>query len=131
MINMKNIELFQQKFSEAFIKPKLSSDRVWNLWVDLEIKSDWIAGPLYSISTKGNCDYIYTDQDGRFSGVKTAEEFRHWALRLTEEYRLAVDKFAPANSNEASDRKCLLGKAEAMRQAVELAFEIQKAREQT
>ena len=126
---MTNLELLQQKFNEAFEQPKLAADRVWNLWVDLEITSDLLAGPLYNISTKGNCDYIYTDQDGRFPGVKTADDFRKWALRLAEEYRQGVDKFVPANPDEAGDRERLLRKAEAMRQAAELAFQIQKARE--
>ena len=119
-------EQFKIEFDNAFHWLKLATDRAKDLQVDLVITNEALAGPLYSILTNGNCNYVFKDDEKRFPGVATVEEFRSWATQLAEKYRKGVEDFEVSNETEARDRAKLLEKAIAMHRAAELAYQIQK-----
>lgn len=119
-------EQFNIEFDNAFDWLKLATERAKDLQGDLEIISDALAGPLYSILIYGNCNYVFKDDEKRFSGVTTIEDFRSWAVQLAEEYRKGVEGFETSDSAEAEDRAKLMKKAIAMHRATELAYQIQK-----
>ncbi|HNB55318.1 MAG TPA: hypothetical protein PK530_25430 [Anaerolineales bacterium] len=125
---MELTEQFSLIFDVAFKKPKLKTTRVRHLWVDLILVNEWLSGPLYNLLTTGDFDYIFTNQDGQFPGVKTVDDFRVWAVNLAEEYKQGVMDFSPSNSDEVEDQAKLLEIAQAMHQAAELAYQIQKSR---
>lgn len=126
---MKNIELFRKAFDETFKAPTFKSERVFELWVDLEIVSDALAGPLYGIKTKGNCNYVYKDKKNRFPGVTNAITFREWAKNLSSEHKRTLLEFKPTDKIEEIEHKMLLGIAGKMHEIIELAFKIQKENE--
>ena len=66
------IELFNKTFDEVFIAPSFKSKRVFELWLNLEIVSVTLAGPLYNILNNGDCNYVYTDKENRLPGVINA-----------------------------------------------------------
>ncbi len=121
---------FQSMFWTGFKAPELKSDRVRDLLVDLEIVSDALAGPLYTIYKDGNCDYVFRDREGRFPGVSDANTFRSWALGVAERYRRAVLAFAPVDNTETADQAVLLDQADRMRELADLAWRVQTEREQ-
>ncbi len=123
---MKNVDQFQKAFDEGFNAPSFKSERVFELWVDLEIISDALAGPLYSIKTNGNCNYVYKDKENRFPGVTNAITFRKWANNLASEYKNKLLEFKPFGDIEEIEHGMLLKKADTMQKAADLAFQIQK-----
>ncbi len=123
------IKQFRERFRSGFSKPKLHAERIWEFYTDLEIVADALAGPFYTISIRGNCDYVYRDKEGRFPGVTNADTFRKWALNLAEKYKKEVGVFISENETEESGRKELLKRANTMIELVEFAYQIQKSRE--
>ncbi len=119
-------EQFKLEFDNAFPKLRLATERAKDLRVDLETISDGLAGPLYSILVRGNCDYIFEDTKGRFPGVSTVDDFRLWAVQHAEKYRKGVEGFEASDSAEAADRAILWEKAIAMHRVAELGYQIQK-----
>jgi hypothetical protein len=83
------------------------TDRARGLQVDLVPTSDALAGPLYSILTKGNCENVFEHDEKRFPGVTTVEDFRSWAL-LAEEYKISVEGFEASAPVEIEDCTNLL-----------------------
>ena len=114
-------EGFARGFDAAFDRPDLESEAGFDLWADLELTSDWLAGPMYNVLTDGNHDYVYGDPDGRFPGVTDAASFREWALDLGWEYLAGVAKFEPVSDAERSDKDVLVAKGNAMLALVDLA----------
>jgi hypothetical protein len=121
---LKNFEQFQKTFDEGFNAPSFKSERVFELWGDLEIISDALAGPLYSIKTNGNCNYVYKDKEKRFPGVTNASTFRKWAINLVSEYKKELLEFKPSGDIEEIEHKMLLKKSDLMQKAADLAFQI-------
>jgi hypothetical protein len=119
-------EQFKIEFENAFRWLKLATERGKDLQVDLVMTNEALAGPLYSILTDGNCNYVFKDSEKRFPGVTTVEDFRAWSFQLAEKYRKGVEAFQTSNSAEAADREQLLEKAIAMHRVAELAYQIQK-----
>lgn len=119
---------FKEIFWSSFSAPELKSDRVFELWADLEIISDALAGPLFNITQDGNCDYVYNDKENRFPGVVDSESFKDWASKLVDEYKSKLLEFEPRNEMEQSDHSILLNKVEMMNKTVMMAYHIQKER---
>jgi len=105
---MNTNERFKIEFDNAFHWLKLATDRAKDLQVDLILTSDALAGPLYSILTNGNCNYVFDENEKRFPGVLTVEDFRSWAVQLAEEYRKGVEDFNASDIAKAADRAKLL-----------------------
>ncbi len=117
---MKVTDEFAQKFDEAFSKPELLTQEAFELWADLEIVSDALAGPMYHFLLKGNYDYVYSDKENRFVGVHDEKSFRAWAFGLVEEYRRSVAAFEPSCREQEQDKQTLSAKSKAMLRVVEL-----------
>jgi hypothetical protein len=117
---MKASQEYAEAFKLAFAKPDFSTDKGWDIWSDLELISDALAGPLYSVLESGNCNYIYYDKN-RFPGVRDTESFINWAVGLVDEYRNGILAFNPANPEEEKDKKSLLAKVDTMRKVVNSA----------
>ena len=60
---------YAQAFDEAFSAPDLLTPEAFDLWADLEIISDALAGPMYNVLHEGNHDSVYTDSEKSFSRV--------------------------------------------------------------
>jgi hypothetical protein len=71
---------FKSAFDAAFSVLKIESRRARDLRIELELTSDLLAGPMYSVLTSGSHDYVFSDKEGRFSGVVDASSFRAWAI---------------------------------------------------
>jgi len=127
---MTDHERFVVEFNKIFGRPKLATNRAHEVWASLEIVSDALVGPLYSVLKSGHCDYVFSEGEDRFSGVTNADEFRSWASHIVDYYRSRVEEFEPATAAEMTDCGLLLSKAISMKAAAELAWRIQKAREQ-
>jgi hypothetical protein len=97
---MKASEEYSEAFQRAFDKPGLLTPRGLYLWADLEIVSDALAGPMYSVLKSGNHDYVYRDKENRFPGVEDAASFRIWAIGIVTEYRTSVLAFKPGSAKE-------------------------------
>ncbi len=117
-------EQFKIEFENAFRRLVLATERGKDLQVDLLMTNETLAGPLYSILTTGNCNYVFKDGEKRFSGVTTVEDFHAWSVQLAEKYRKGIEAFQASNSAEAADRERLLEKATAMHRVAELAYQI-------
>lgn len=60
---MNDLQLFRKLFYISFCRPILKTERFIDIWWDLERLRDYLAGPLYTIKTEGNCNYVYTDEE--------------------------------------------------------------------
>ena len=125
-----SIEQFRELYWIGFANPKIKVNRVWQLFTKLEIIADCLGGPLYNVYEKGNCDYVYRDNESRFPRVTNADTFRNWALDLVAKYRKGIEAFVPENQAEEIGRNILLQKAEFLAELVELAYQILKSREE-
>lgn len=123
-----NLLIFRKIYWSAFQRPKLNSPRFNDLWLDLEGISDWLSGPLYSIFSNGNCDYVFKDKEGRFPGVTSPESFLVWENNLLTSYRKGILNKKPTGFGEEADYQVLYQQTEVMEVLVNLAYEIQKAR---
>jgi hypothetical protein len=112
---------FQDAFDAAFSWPVVESERGQDLRVDLECVTDALAGPMYSVLTDGQHDYVYRDKEGRFPGVVDAESFRAWALGIAARYKEIVDAFEPVTAEEHRDRGIFNEKARRMREVIDSA----------
>ena len=120
----KKLERFITAFDNGFKKPDIKVGAIYWLWVDLEIISDAMAGPLYSIKSKGQCNYVYNYKENRFPGVVNAETFNIWVNELMTKYKNAVYSYKP-KGNEEDDLKVLSLLVENMLVACELAYQLQ------
>lgn len=118
---MKASREYSEVFELAFSKPNLYTDRGHNVWADLELTSDILAGPLYSILKACNCDYVYSDKENRFPDVTDFKSFQNWANDVANFYKKGILAFDPQNPNETKDKESLLTKANAMLRIVVMA----------
>ena len=124
---MRELERFKKLFDETFYnKPKLQTDKFYDIWFDLELQRDWLCGPLYSIYTSGNCDYVFKDKDGRFPEVIDLESFLKWCIELVQKYQSQVINIQTTTSQESEDKEIILQHAQKMKDLSRLAYEIQK-----
>ena len=91
---MTDLSEFRERFRLAFrnprqVAPTIRTKRFGSVWVDLRPIGDWLAGPLYSINERGECDYVFADKDNRFPGVVTSHDFLQWCLDLAKSTEMA------------------------------------------
>jgi hypothetical protein len=126
---MTDLSEFRQRFRLAFrnpgqVAPTIRTKRFGSVWVDLEPVGDWLAGPLYSIDERGECDYVFADKDNRFPGVVTPHDFLQWCLDLAKRYRDGILAHVPSNEAEQADQGILLEMADEMVALSHLAYQI-------
>jgi len=122
-----DLEQFRQLYEHAFAPLAIVSESYRNLRPDLELASDELAGPMYSIREDGNCDYVFEDK-WRFPGVSDAETFLRWCKSCVGEFRRLVDVVKPTSAEEHSDQAHLLQLADRMEELSALAYRMVKAR---
>ncbi|MDO0824871.1 hypothetical protein [Desulfosporosinus nitroreducens] len=122
---MNDLQMFRKLFNISFCRPILKTERFIDIWWDLEGLRDTLAGPLYTIKTKGNCNYVYTDEEGRFPGVDSPEMFLQWCLDIVDECRDILMKHQPENSNEEADFETIIRQIDGMEVLSHLAYRIQ------
>jgi hypothetical protein len=122
----------REAFDAVFIAPFSShywgSARGRSHWVELEGWQDSMAGPLSVIANTGGCAYVYPRQDWYFAGVSDPAGLRSRLLEWHTGLVAGVERFAPATPAEAEDLAFMRGVAGRMRELVERACEIERAR---
>jgi hypothetical protein len=126
---MTELEQFRRLLRFAFrnprqVAPTINTKRFGSVWVDMEPIGDWLAGPLYSIDERGECDYVFKDKANRFPGVITFQDFLQWCLDLSTKYRDGILAHDPESEAEQADQRILLGMADAMVTLSHLAHSI-------
>lgn len=121
----KSLKKFQTLFWDAFLVPALESPAFSKVFQELEPLNDLIAGPLFSILERGNCDYVFVS-DERFKGINTPDDLFEWLTESIKEYAEKVADTHPENEQEEKDLKTLLFQADIKMELAELAYEIIK-----
>ncbi|MFN6946728.1 MAG: hypothetical protein ACK4ND_17400 [Cytophagaceae bacterium] len=118
-------ERYKEIFWDAFHKPKLLSIRFAQKWQELEILNDQLAGPLFAIYEKGNCDYIFADQE-RFSNINTPDELFEKMVKGIQFYKSQIEEIEAGDENEAADKQVLFYQTDLKMELAELAYEMTK-----
>jgi hypothetical protein len=122
----------REAFDTAFIAPFAShhwaSACVRSHWVELEGWQDSMAGPLSAIANTGGCEYVYSRQDWYFGSVSDPASLRSRLLEWHGGLVAGVERFAPASTTEVEDLAFMRGVAARMRELVERACEVERAR---
>jgi len=123
-LKMNDLQMFRKLFWMSFFRPNFKTERFIDIW-DLDGLSDALSGPLYTIKTEGNCNYMYTDEEGRFPGVDSPEKFLQWCLDIVDKCRDFLMKHQPENSNEEADFETIIRQIDGMEVLSHLAYRIQ------
>lgn len=126
---MEALQRFKEIFWDSFHRPKLHTEPFIQKWKALEPINDVLAGPLYAIYTKGECEYVFNDSL-RFPGVYHADDFLSWCIDLIEKYRAAIEELTPQNEEEKEDKRLLLYQTDIKMELADLAFAILQLRHQ-
>ncbi|MCB2300919.1 hypothetical protein [Clostridium tagluense] len=94
----------------------------------MELLTDGLAGPFYSICKDGNCDYVFKGDHEVFKGIKNNESFLSWCLDIVEDCRNRVNNINAVNINEKEDKQVLLEQTKIMERLSYIAVNIQKCR---
>lgn len=121
---MNDLQMFRKLFWMSFCRPNFKTEGFIDIW-DLDGLNDALSGPLYNIQTEGNCNYMYTDEEGRFPGVDSPEKFLQWCLDIVDKCRDFLMKHQPENSNEESDFETIIRQIDGMEVLSHLAYRIQ------
>ena len=124
---MGTLEDFRQLSWSVFKKPKLETMRFQAFWEDLELTSDSLAGPLYTLYQNGECDYVFRDPL-RFPSIREADGFLQWCLSHATEYGNGSRRITPMDDREKADQEKLLKCAAGMERLSRLAYVIVKER---
>ncbi|KGK82908.1 hypothetical protein DP73_20130 [Desulfosporosinus sp. HMP52] len=123
---MNDLQLFKKLLAYIFFsRPILKTERFNDIWWDLDGLRDYLAGPLYNIQTEGNCNYVYTDEEGRFPGVDSPEMFLKWCLDTVDKCRDILMKHQPENFNEEADFETIIRQIDGMEVLSHLAYRIE------
>jgi len=122
------LEEFRATFWTVLGTPKgRRSKRYYDVWADLYLIPDALAGPLYAIYKRGECDYVFSDP-ARFPTIHDPDTFLAWCLALADEYRNGVLIAGARDEDEKADQAALLERANGMERLSRMAYEIVKER---
>jgi hypothetical protein len=115
---------FKEVFWNAFHRPKLESNRIFEVWSALEPINDILAGPLFSIYENGNCDYIFRNED-TFQGIKTADDLMDFFQDLLRKYAEGLEAATPPiDSLETRDLQVLDYQLDIKAELCEIAYKL-------
>jgi hypothetical protein len=117
---------YRELFWDAFHVPNLSSQKFTDKWKELESINEVIAGPLFSVFEKGECDYIFADKD-RFD-FNNEEELFEWMVETIREYAEKIAELPAENQEEEFDLKVLMYQCDIKMELAELSREILRER---
>ncbi|WMJ73344.1 hypothetical protein RCC89_09235 [Cytophagaceae bacterium ABcell3] len=118
---MDNLQQFKEIFWDAFQRPGLKSHKFIAKWQELEPINDQLAGPLFAIYEKGNCDYIFSDNE-RFPQINKPEDLFERLEKMIHHYHDEVAMAEPKNDIEKEDQQALLFQSDKKMQLAELAL---------
>ncbi len=127
---MGTLDEFREQFWVVLRRPRTNTKLFGEVRDKLELVSDALAGPLHSIYTNGECDYVFADSE-RFPGVRDPDSFLKWCLSLAEQYKQGASTVPPTNDEERLDQSRLLQTAAGMERLSRLACEVLEERRRT
>lgn len=116
--------LLDASLRQPFAEYDWSSRRARWHWSQREGSLDALAGPLTAIAERGDCEYVYRDDD-RWPHVRGAEDFRVWARQAFEALRADVQEFRPGTPGEEGDFAYMLEVLGDLEAAVDLAITLE------
>lgn len=122
----KLLDRFRSLFWDAFHVPDLQTDKFKQVWEQLEPLNDQVAGPLFSVFEKGNCDYIFEDNE-RFASVNTPEDLFERLVDINKQYAEKAASIPAETDEEKKDLQTLLYQADIKMELSELAVQILQA----
>lgn len=129
LYDIEEVKIFKELFEQAFyISPKFKTNKLKEFWSDMELLRDALAGPLYSIYSNGNCDYVFKGKHEAFKEIKNNESFLSWFLYIVEDYKTRINIINAVNMDEKEDKQVLLQQAKIMERLSYIAVDIQKRR---
>lgn len=120
---MDQLKKFRELFWDAFHRPKLESQAFLDVWNHLEPINDLIAGPLYSIFSNGNCNYIFEDKE-RFPQIQDKDDFLDYCTEHIKTYSERISGTEALNEEERKDKQLLLYQTDLKMELAHLAYEI-------
>ena len=114
---------FSRAYENSFKVPQLNTDLFFDIWIELELA---LAGPMFCIHTKGQCDYVFTGEHTYFTNIKTIEDFKNWCLVVIEKSKEKLNTTDVSNSQDNLDKQIMMKKIEEMKQTVLLGVELIK-----
>ncbi|HEY8400510.1 MAG TPA: hypothetical protein VIK89_04570 [Cytophagaceae bacterium] len=120
---MEELKQFKELFWDAFHRPRLITEKYTEIWQSLEPLNDYLAGPLFAIYEKGNCQYVFQDNE-RFPGISTSDDLLNWLVELVEEYKNGILQGTVENEDEKKDYQLLMYQTDIKMQLAELAYQI-------
>lgn len=118
------LKVFRSKFWDAFHRPNLKTEKYLALWQSLENINEWLVGPLFSIYEHGNCNYFFQDNT-RFEGINTSQDFLEWANELVKDYKEAVLALQTEGVSEQDDAHILHYQIDMKSELIQCAYQIQ------
>ena len=119
-----SLETFKNNFWNAFHRPKLESERIFHVWQSLEPVNDILAGPLFAIYEKGNCDYIFSNND-TFKNILNADDLMDFFHELLKKYAEGLEAATPPqNELELKDLQTLDYQLDLKAELCEIAYEL-------
>ncbi len=102
-----DIEEYRKLFWDAFHRPELKSERFRQIWQELDLINDVLAGPFFSMYENGHIQYVFDDHE-RFPKVNTIDDFKIWASYLINVYHDEVESIEkPEDKDEEYDLQVL------------------------
>lgn len=123
MTKQEKLERFREIFWDAFHFPKLKSDKIGEIYLQLEELNTILAGPLFSIYETGDCKFIFED-DKRFPAIKTNSDLFERNVSIITHYKQKVDEANAENEAEREDVKVLHYQIDLKMELADLAFAI-------
>ena len=115
---------FKEVFWNAFHRPNLGSKRIQDVWLSLEPINDILAGPLFSIYEKGNCQYILTNQEV-FQEISTADDLMDFFQELLKKYAEGLEQATPPlDDQELKDLQLLDYQLDIKAELCEIAYQL-------
>ncbi|MDB5273270.1 MAG: hypothetical protein JWO58_1637 [Chitinophagaceae bacterium] len=122
------LERFRELFWDAFHRPKLLTSSIQETWKSLEAINDLLSGPLYAIYEKGNCDYVFLNNEP-FEGISSPDDLMDWFQDLLRQYAEGLQAATPpASSEETKDLQLLDYQLDIKADLCEMAYELCVAR---
>src|SRR5690606_27477980 len=115
---------FKEIFWDSFHRPNLKSEKFTSLWESLEHINHHLAGPFYSIYSKGNCSYLFSTKTKEGSFV-TPDDFLYTCIELVKKYKLKIEEVSGDTEDELADKKVLLYQTDIKMELADLAYQIE------
>lgn len=119
------VEDYQILFKDTLFKNLRVSDKdLEPLWEKVSFLIEELTGPLYSISTEGNWDYVYSRKDEYFKKVHCMSDMKSWFEYRLEMINDALEECSKFSQLEAYQR--IKDNSKNVKRCVDMALLIQE-----